>query len=61
MKTLVAFILILQLTGCGKIDREIASLTGGASKTCVNGVEYLQFTSGASVAYTTEGKVKLCK
>jgi hypothetical protein len=47
------------LSGCGWFDRQIASATG-VSKSCVDGVEYLQFSSGASVAYTTDGKVKTC-
>lgn len=49
------------LTGCGYFDRKIAAVTGGATETCVSGVLYLQFTSGASVAYTPDGKIKTCK
>jgi hypothetical protein len=49
------------LTGCGRLDRWIASQTGSAVSECVGGVEYLQFTSGASVAYTPEGAIKRCK
>jgi len=32
----------------------------GWSRTCVAGVSYLQFTSGASVEWTPAGKVKAC-
>lgn len=60
MKSLIVVLLAVSLTGCGWFDRNVAALTGGATKTCVDGVEYLQFTSGASVAYTREGKVKTC-
>lgn len=60
MKSLIVVLLVVSLTGCGWFDRNVAALTGGATKTCVDGVEYLQFTSGASVAYTREGKVKTC-
>lgn len=60
MKSLIVVLLVVSLTGCGWFDRSVAALTGGATKTCVDGVEYLQFTSGASVAYTREGKVKTC-
>ena len=47
------------LTGCGWFDRVAATATGYA-RVCVDGVEYLQFTSGATVAYTRDGKVKAC-
>ena len=60
MKSLIVVLLVVSLAGCGWFDRKVAALTGGATKTCVDGVEYLQFTSGASVAYTREGKVKTC-
>lgn len=49
------------VAGCGKIDRGIAGWTGNASKTCVDGVEYLQFTSGATVAYNRDGTIKQCE
>lgn len=60
MKSLIVVLLVVSLTGCGWFDRKVAALTGGATKTCVDGVEYLQFTSGATVAYSREGKVKSC-
>lgn len=47
------------LTGCGLFDRVAATATGYA-RVCVDGVEYLQFTSGATVAYTRDGRVKSC-
>lgn len=60
VKTVATLLIALALTGCGWFDRQVAGVAGGATKTCVDGVEYLQFTSGASVAYTPEGKVKTC-
>ena len=48
------------LSGCGLVDRKIASFKG-VSEMCVDGVVYLQFTSGASVKYNQEGKIVLCK
>ena len=51
--------LILVLPGCGLFERVDAGLTG-SSTLCVDGVEYLQFTSGASVAYNTDGTIKTC-
>jgi hypothetical protein len=60
MKTTLAIMVALCLTGCGAWDRGVASVTGIAH-TCVDGVMYLQFTSGASVAYLPDGKVRTCK
>ena len=47
------------LTGCGWADRVAATATGYA-RVCVDNVEYIQFTSGATVAYTPDGKIKTC-
>lgn len=51
---------ILALSGCGYIDRKLAGYTGDGTRTCVDGVLYLQFTSGASVAYNPDGSIKTC-
>lgn len=60
MKTAILIVAsVLLLTGCGWFDRLTATATGYA-RVCVDGVEYLQFTSGATVAYTRAGKVKTC-
>lgn len=48
------------LAGCGKLDRTVAHYRGW-SEICVHGVQYLQFSSGASVEYTTDGHVKNCQ
>lgn len=61
MKKLILIALALTLSGCGWFDRQVSSVTGGATKVCVDGVVYLQFTSGATVAYNTDGTVKVCK
>ena len=60
MKSIIAVMVVLALTGCGAVDRVVGSLTG-YSKICVEGVSYLQFTSGASVQYDKTGKIVLCK
>ncbi len=57
----VALAVALGLSGCGALDRMGANLTGNASESCWKGVKYLQFTSGATVAYNTDGTVMLCK
>lgn len=59
-KYVLLVMLSLSLVGCGKFDRLGASLTG-SSRLCVDGVVYLQFTSGASVAYSPDGKIQTCK
>lgn len=50
---------LFALVGCGKLDRHIANFTG-SSESCIDGVRYLQFSSGASVKYTRDGKIATC-
>jgi hypothetical protein len=51
--------IIILLTGCGAFSKTMAYLTD-YSRYCINGVSYLQFTSGATVEYTKEGNIKTC-
>ena len=60
MKTIIIFVIALSVTACGWFDRKLAAMTGDATASCIGGVEYLQFTSGATVAYTQDGKIKTC-
>ncbi len=57
---LIVAIAALTLAGCGRVDRWAAGMTGNASKTCVDGVTYLQFTSGATVQVDRTGKPVAC-
>lgn len=58
---IVALLLVaVALSSCGWFDRGVASWTG-YSRLCIDGVSYLQFTSGATVEWTPEGKVRTCK
>lgn len=59
MTKLVLLALALTLAGCGKFDRGVAKITGNAQQ-CVDGVLYLQFTSGASVKYNRDGTIATC-
>lgn len=59
MKFLIVGLLVLPLMGCGVLDKGVASWTG-YSKMCVEGVSYLQFTSGATVQVDQEGRVVKC-
>lgn len=61
LKFVVVAVLASTLTGCGWFDRNVAAITGGPTETCVDGVAYLQFTSGATVKYTKDGKIATCK
>jgi len=57
---LVALLLtFVALSSCGMVSRETAKLTG-VSKECVDGVQYLQFTSGATVAVDLNGMPRPC-
>lgn len=57
---LIALVTIFSAAGCGQADRAMAFTTGNAQESCVDGVLYLQFTSGASVKYLPDGKVATC-
>ncbi len=59
MKLLVILLLGLTLTACGKVSRMEASLTGNSVE-CIQGVKYIQFTSGVTVMYNQDGTVKTC-
>ena len=59
MKILFILTLLTMLSACGAGDRLGAHLTG-YTKICVDGVTYLQFTSGASVQIDKNGKVITC-
>jgi len=60
MKYIFMALAITALSGCGWADRVDAHITG-YSEICVKNVQYIQFASGASVEYTTDGKVATCK
>jgi len=60
MKYIALFALATLVSGCGVIDRKVAGITGGASETCIDGVTYLQFTSGAAVKVDRTGKPVAC-
>lgn len=59
MTRLFLLALAVTLSGCGKFDRGVAKITGSA-EVCVDGVRYLQFTSGASVKYNRDGTIATC-
>jgi hypothetical protein len=61
MRTLLAALCAMHLmSGCGRLDRWFAGVTGGASESCMRGVLYYQFTSGAAPAYKPDGSLITC-
>ena len=58
MKLLLVVLMVFNCS-CGKIDLFTAKIKGN-TRTCIEGVEYIQFPSGVSVAYTEEGRIKTC-
>jgi ABC-type Zn uptake system ZnuABC Zn-binding protein ZnuA len=60
MLVAAAALMIVGLAGCGKMSKMAASWNG-YDKICVDGVSYLQFTSGASVQYDKTGRIVTCE
>lgn len=60
-KVLVFLVLVsISLSGCGKLDRVQAHFIG-YSKICIDNVQYIQFSSGATLQRDTQGFVVQCK
>lgn len=59
MKYMTVIALAAMLSGCGAMERTTANWTG-YSEICVDGVTYLQFTSGATVKVDQTGKPVAC-
>ena len=59
-KVIITLPLVLLLTACGAADRFGASIAGSAIS-CIEGVEYIQFTSGVTVKYKQDGTISTCK
>ncbi len=55
----IAIAVLLSVSGCGNFDRHVANITG-SSESCIDGVRYIQFPSGASVKYTRDGRIATC-
>lgn len=60
MKITITLLLAALLSGCGYFERVVGTVTG-YSKMCVDGIVYLQFTSGATVQVDSNGKPVVCK
>lgn len=66
MKSLLIFIGIVTVTvlvtACGDIDKSVTKSLIGRSERCVDGVVYINFTTGASPKYqkSEEPKLVLC-
>lgn len=55
----IVALLALCLTGCGGANK-VGAVFGGYVKTCVEGVTYLQFPSGAALMVDITGKPVGC-
>jgi uncharacterized protein YceK len=60
MKRLFFLAILTSLVGCGSVNRVTAGFTG-YTKTCVDGVSYLQFPSGATVQLDLSGRPVACR
>lgn len=61
MKFILVCLVVLSLTGCGVWERFAGGVSVGGYESCVDGVTYLQFTSGVTVKYLPDGKIANCK
>ena len=61
MKLLILGLLALSLSGCGYVNRVSSNITGKGYAECVDGVQYLQFVSGATVKYNKDGSIATCE
>ena len=59
LKIVTLMLVLIFSTSCGQFA-QIAGTVTGSYRICIDGVSYLQFTSGVSVEYTQDGKIKNC-
>jgi hypothetical protein len=61
MKLVLIGLSALALTGCGWYERRVVANITGYSKICVEGVTYLQFSSGVTPQVNLDGRPVSCK
>ena len=61
IKMILIAALAATLTGCGWYERKVVANITGYSKICVEGVTYLQFTSGVTPQVNLDGRPVTCK
>lgn len=59
IKFLMAIGFVFIISSCGGYSRSVA-IWSGYDKQCIDGVSYIQFSSGGTVQYGRDGKVVLC-
>jgi len=59
MKHLYLAFIIIALSSCSAIQKKSEEIEK-TDVLCVNGIQYIPYTSGKVVAYTSEGKVITC-
>lgn len=60
MKIIGIFLVFVMLSGCGSCRHEMSKYSG-YEKTCIDGVTYLQFPSGAAVQVNADGTPVTCQ
>ncbi|CAI8871701.1 hypothetical protein [Methylococcus capsulatus] len=60
MMRMILMVATSVLSACAVGERINTAVTGHTTQ-CIDGVEYVQFASGASVAYSPDGKIKTCR
>jgi len=61
IKMILIAALAATLTGCGWYERKVVANITGYTKICVEGVTYLQFSSGATPQLNIDGRPVACK
>jgi len=56
---ILVLVLLVSLSGCARFSLLVPHPIE-LSESCVDGVKYIQFPSGASVKYTRDGKIATC-
>ena len=59
MKQFYLALIMVVLTSCSAIQKKSEEIEK-TDVLCVNGIQYIPYTSGKVVAYTSEGKVITC-
>ena len=59
MKHFYLALIMIALTSCSAIQKKSEEIEK-TDVLCVNGIQYIPYTSGKVVAYTSEGKVITC-
>jgi hypothetical protein len=54
-------VIALAVSACGILNKDDKDALSRDPRVCVNGIQYLPYTNGKDVAYTSEGKIETCQ